>query len=72
MQYELNPILTRGKIVEVNDTAVRVDIRGRLGVVTVPRRWVLTDLPLRPGLNVEFYFSYLQVTGQEPAPETKF
>ncbi len=62
MQYELNPILMEGKVVEVNDTAVKVDIQGRLGVVTVPKRWVLTDFPLRAGLKVEFYFSYLQVT----------
>lgn len=75
MQYELNPILMEGKVVEVNDTAVKVDIQGRLGVITVPKRWVLTDFPLRPGLKVEFYFSYLQVTEpkQAPnAPETKF
>lgn len=61
MQVELNPILTEGRIVEVNDTAVKVDISGRLGVVTVPRRWVFTDVPLEKGLKVEFYFSYMQV-----------
>ena len=64
MQYELNPILMQGKVVAVNDTAIRVDIRGRLGVITVPRRWVFTDKPLRPGLTVEFYFSYMQVTDE--------
>ncbi|MFT3983555.1 MAG: CBO2463/CBO2479 domain-containing protein [Lachnospiraceae bacterium] len=61
MQYELNPILTKGKIVAINDTAIKVDIQGRLGVITVPRRWVLTDCNLEPGLAVEFYFSYMQV-----------
>lgn len=63
VQYELNPILMEGKVVSVNDTAVKVDVRGRLGVITVPKRWVLTDFPLQPGLRVEFYFSYMQVTG---------
>ena len=48
----LEPVLTHGSIVEVNDTAVVVDIQGRLGVVTVPR-------PV--GQRVEFWFSYLQV-----------
>jgi hypothetical protein len=62
MQYELNPIRMKGKIVAVNDTAVKVDIQGRLGVITVPRRWVFTEKQLEPGLMVEFYFSYMQVT----------
>ena len=59
--YELNPIQMEGKVVSVNDTAVKVDIQGRLGVITVPKRWVLTNVPLAPGLKVEFYFSYMQV-----------
>lgn len=61
MQYELNPVLMKGKVVSVNDTAIKVDIQGRLGVITVPRRWVITDRMLEPGLSVEFYFSYMQV-----------
>ena len=61
MEIELKPILTQGKIVQVNDTAIKVDIQGRLGVVTVPRRWVFTDVFLEQGQKVEFYFSYLQV-----------
>lgn len=61
MQYELNPIKMHGKIVSVNDTAIKVDIQGRLGVITVPRRWVLTEQRLESGQQVEFYFSYMQV-----------
>lgn len=50
-----------GKISEVNDTAVKVSISGRLGVITVPLRWVFTDKPLTIGQEVEFYFSYMNV-----------
>lgn len=57
---ELNPILTKGKIVEVNDTAVKVDVQGRLGVICVPLRWVFTEKKLECGQMVEFYFSYMQ------------
>jgi hypothetical protein len=57
---ELNPVLTKGKIVEVNDTAIKVDVQGRLGVICVPLRWVFTDKKLEPGQHVEFYFSYMQ------------
>jgi len=58
---ELVPVLTQGKIVEVNETAVKVDIQGRLGVINVPLRWVFTEKKLEPGQTVEFYFSYMQV-----------
>lgn len=57
---ELNPILTKGKIVEVNDTAVKVDVLGRLGTICVPLRWVFAETKLEPGQIVEFYFSYMQ------------
>lgn len=61
MQYELNPVKMNGKIVSVNDTAIKVDIQGRLGVITVPRRWVMTDQILEKNQTVEFFFSYMQV-----------
>ena len=57
---ELVPVLTKGKIVEVNDTAVKVEIAGRLGVVTVPLRWLYSEHTPAPGQQVEFYFSYMQ------------
>jgi hypothetical protein len=58
---ELVPVLTQGKIVEVNETAVKVDIQGRLGVIAVPLRWVFAEKKLEPGQKVEFYFSYMKV-----------
>ncbi|MDF2595254.1 MAG: hypothetical protein K0R69_1595 [Clostridia bacterium] len=61
MNVTLNPQLTRAKIVEINDTAVKVSIQGRLGVITVPLRWVFTDKTLEIGQDVEFYFSYMNV-----------
>lgn len=61
MAITLSPQLTRAKIVEINDTAVKVSIQGRLGVITVPLRWVFTDKVLELGQDVEFYFSYMNV-----------
>lgn len=61
MKVELAPVLTKGKVVSVNDTAIKIDIHGRLGVITVPRRWVFTDKVIEPEDEVEFYFSYMQV-----------
>ena len=60
MKAVLAPVLTRGRILEVNDTAVKVEIAGRLGVLTVPLRWLYADRVPAPGQQVEFYFSYLQ------------
>lgn len=65
MQYTLAPKLMKGKIVQVNDTAIKVDVQGRLGVITVPRRWVYTDRFLEPGQMVEFFFSYMQVLDED-------
>ncbi len=61
MQVELVPQLTKAKIIEINDTAVKVSIQGRLGVIMVPLRWIFTDKPLEIGQDVEFYFSYMMV-----------
>jgi hypothetical protein len=57
---ELTPVLTRGTITAVNDTAVTVNVSGRLGVISVPLRWVFTDSRLEIGQTVEFYFSYMK------------
>lgn len=61
MNIELNPQLTKGKIVEITDTYVKVSLQGRLGVITVPLRWVFTEKELNLGQEVEFYFSYFNV-----------
>lgn len=65
MQYRLEPKLMRGKIVQISDTAVKVDVQGRLGVIHVPRRWVYADRTMEIGQQVEFYFSYLQVLDED-------
>ncbi len=61
MNIELNPQLTKAKIVEITDTYVKVSLQGRLGMITVPLRWVFTDKELMIGQEIEFYFSYFNV-----------
>lgn len=61
MNVTLNPQITKAKIIELNDTAVKVSLQGRLGVITVPLRWVFTGKQLELGQEVEFYFSYMNV-----------
>ncbi len=62
---ELIPSLLGGKLIEVNDTAVKAEIMNQLGYVSVPRRWVFTDFVLELGQNVEFYFSPVRIRRQE-------
>ena len=56
----LAPVLTKGTIIGINDTAVKVEVAGRLGVITVPLRWLYSEQQPALGQQVEFYFSYMQ------------
>ncbi|MCI9439345.1 MAG: hypothetical protein HFH85_19800 [Lachnospiraceae bacterium] len=62
---EMIPSLLGGKLVEVNDTAVKMEIMEQLGFITVPRRWVFTDFVLEVGQNIEFYFSSMQIVEKQ-------
>lgn len=46
---------------EISDGNVKVHLHGRLGVITVPNTLVISEIPLEPGCEMEFYFSYIQV-----------
>lgn len=61
LEYIINPVLMGGLVKEVKDDSVKVHLHGRLGVITVPKALVLEDIPLEPGHEMQFYFSYLQV-----------
>ena len=61
METELLPRLVRGKLVEVTEVGVKIEINGRLGMLSVPLRMVFNDKPLEIGDEVEFYVSYVNV-----------
>lgn len=61
MDYELNPRLITGKIVELNDTAVKAALKGRMGIITLPRRCVISEKPLGVGQEIQVYLSYMKV-----------
>lgn len=61
MEMELMPRLVNGKLVEVTEVGVKIEINGRLGMLSVPLRMVFTDKPLVIGDEVEFYVSYVKV-----------
>jgi hypothetical protein len=62
LEYIINPVLMGGLVKEADDKTVKVHLHGRLGVITVPRAGILSDMPVVPGTEMQFYFSYLEVT----------
>jgi hypothetical protein len=61
MNIQLTPKLLPGKITEVTDLGIKIMLKGRMGMIQVPRRSVITDKALKIGLNVQVYLSYIQV-----------
>lgn len=61
MDYIINPVKMGGLVKEVSADRVKVHLHGRLGVITVPKRLIISDETLDVGHEMEFYFSYIQV-----------
>ena len=54
MDYMINPIKMGGLIKEVQDDRIKVHLHGRLGVITIPKRLVITSEPLEPVMRWNF------------------
>lgn len=61
MEYDLVPKLLPGKIIEVTEIGVKVELKGRMGIIIVPLRCVITDKPLAVGQEIRVSISYIQV-----------
>lgn len=65
VEYMINPVLMGGLVKEVTKEQVKVHLHGRLGVITIPKGFVIPSADsseeLEPGHEMQFYFSYLQV-----------
>lgn len=66
--HSIRPCFINGKLVEVNDTAGKVEIANGFGTVAVPRRWFFTPLFLEVGQDVEFYLSCMEVMQKREIP----
>lgn len=66
MKYGDKIIRMEGIIVEVQDGAIGVDLKGRLGYMKVPLRMVITDYELKVGQEIAFNMSFLEVISEEP------
>lgn len=61
MDVDLQPLLLRGVIKEITEVGVRIGVNGRMGVLSLPLRCILTEKPLELGQECEFYLSYVNV-----------
>lgn len=61
MKVDLKPVLLKGEIIGVSDRGVKIELLGRMGVVILPRRSVITNKDLEEGDQVELYLSYAQI-----------
>ena len=66
--HDIDTCLLGGKIIEVNDTAIKVEIMNNLGTIAVPRRWAFTPVMLENGLDTQFYFSCMKMVGKRDIP----
>lgn len=57
---------TEGIIVEIDDCAVGIDLKGRMGFLKVPRRLLITDYEVQLGQEVALNMSYIEVLKEEP------
>jgi len=61
MDYIVNPVKMGGLVKGVSGEKVKVHLHGRLGVITVSGKLIISEEALEAGHEVEFYFSYIQV-----------
>lgn len=65
LKYGDKIIEMQGIIVEVQDGAVALDLKGRLGYFKVPMRMIISDYDLKVGQEVGFRMSFPEVLSEE-------
>lgn len=65
MKYQDKIIQVEGIITEVHDVGISIDLKGRLGVLKVPMRMVISDYPLKVGQTVAWQMSFIEQVGPE-------
>ena len=65
MKYGDKLIRMEGVIVAVKDGAIDVDLMGRLGFISVPKRMVISESELKVGQTVAWNMSFLEQKGPE-------
>ncbi|MHC1712343.1 MAG: CBO2463/CBO2479 domain-containing protein [Solidesulfovibrio sp.] len=58
---QLEPRLLTGALVQVTDLGVVIELKGRMGMLHLPRRSIISDHPMTTGLEVQVWLSYAQI-----------
>lgn len=69
MDIELTPRLVTGRIVDITETSVKIELKGKMGMINLPLRCVFADKTLKPDDRVKIYISYAQVLSEEKQEE---
>ena len=56
--YENKEISIEGIITRVKDGLVSMDLKGRLGDLTVPKRMIISDDEIKVGMEVKFKMTF--------------
>ena len=59
-KYTDKIIYMEGIIVEVDDGAVGIDLKGRLGFLKIPMRMLISDYEIKVGQEVGFNMSFIE------------
>ncbi|WP_430884367.1 CBO2463/CBO2479 domain-containing protein [Fusibacter sp. JL216-2] len=69
LKYQSNPMYMEGIIVAIQEGAVTMDLKGRLGTLKVPRRMLISDYELQLGQEVGFMMGHPEVVSAEPCEQ---
>lgn len=61
MNVQIEPKLLNGRIVEITEMSVKIELKGKMGIVNLPLRSVFTDKKLELNDEIEMYISYAKV-----------
>ncbi|WP_027700893.1 CBO2463/CBO2479 domain-containing protein [Metaclostridioides mangenotii] len=61
MDVHIEPKLLPGRIIDVTDIGVKIELNGRMGIIILPLRSVFTEKKLAVGDEIEIYLSYAKV-----------
>ncbi|MDN6502583.1 MAG: hypothetical protein L0K60_11740 [Tetragenococcus koreensis] len=64
METQLQPIRLRGRIINISDRDVKIELPGRMGIVMLPKRSIICDNIPNLQDKVEIYLSYAQVVNE--------
>jgi len=69
LKYQSQQLYMEGIIVGIQDGAVTMDLKGRLGTLKVPRRMLVSDFELELGQEVGFMMGHPEVLDAAPCQQ---